>query len=379
MNSNYIFMYKYFIISLLGCAPFWVQAQIQTIQYRTTADLQTGKSTLAPSADITAPVITVTEPATDSRGLGVSERLTEQVTLGGLVKDASGIQSFTLNGNALSVQSNGRFQTTVTLVEGANRFYLQATDSKGNVADKTVVLQYSSQKPVLPPPVAEKRVALIIGNATYKLKGTLKNAANDAHLMERTLKDLGFTVFKYTNCDQKQLKQAIRDFGSQLTAETVALVFYAGHGIEVNRKNYLIPVDAELKKEADTDLECVAMESIIDQMASANTQKNVLILDACRDNPFARSWGRTTGNRTIGSLKSTFDVTIFYATTPGNTASDGSGENGLFTSCLVPNLSKKNLDLFEIITNTKEEVVKLSRGTQKPYLEGTPFRFIFKR
>lgn len=372
-------MYKSFIVSLLVCAPVLVWAQIQTIKYRKTAELQTGKSTVAPSADITPPVITISEPATDSRGSGVRELQTEQVTLRGTLKDSSGIQSFTLNGNAVSVSSNGSFQTTVTLVEGANRFYLQATDPKGNVSDKTVVLQYAPPKVVLPPPVAEKRVALVIGNSIYKSKGTLKNAANDAHLMERTLKELGFTVFKYTNCDQKQLKQAIKDFGSQLTAETVALVFYAGHGIEVNRKNYLIPVDAELLKEADTDLECVAMEGIIDQMASANTQKNVLILDACRDNPFVRSWGRTTGNRTIGSLKSTFDVTIFYATTPGNTASDGSGANGLFTSCLVPNLSKKNLDLFEIITNTKEEVVKLSRGAQKPYLEGTPFRFIFKR
>jgi Caspase domain/Glucodextranase, domain B len=372
-------MYKSFIISLLLCAPVLVWAQIQTIKYRTTAELQTGKSTVAPSADITPPVITISEPATDSRGSGVRELQTEQVTLRGTLKDSSGIQSFTLNGNAVSVSSNGSFQTTVTLVEGANRFYLQATDLKGNVADKTVVLQYAPPKVVLPPSVAEKRVALVIGNSDYNLKGKLKNAANDAHLMERTLKALGFTVFKHINCTQKQLKTAIMDFGGQLTPETVALVFYAGHGIEVNRKNFLIPIDAELKKEADTELECVAMESLITQMASANTQKNLVILDACRDNPFARSWERYMGNRTIGNLKPNFKVTIFYATTPGNTASDGSGENGLFTSCLVPNLNTPNLNLFEILISTEEKVGQVSGGKQTPYLEGTPFRFIFKR
>jgi hypothetical protein len=344
--------------------------QVKTVRYTTMVCLKTGPSVVGSiESDSTPPLILVMEEALNGRGAGVKP--TSTLVLRGTVTDPSGIRQFMVNQKLVELSSNGAFEYKEKVRAGKNVFELRAVDNKGNVAEKQWTVYRDT------PPSPEKRLALVIGNSAYEHSGTLKNAVNDADLMDSTLRQLGFTVWKVTNCSQRQLKEAFMAFGKQLTADAVAVVFYAGHGIEVKRKNYLIPIDAQLQKEADASLECVEMESILEQMAQANTQKNLLILDACRDNPFARSWGRTTGNRSIGLLEPVCDVMVFYAAKPGHKADDGEGKNGLFTSCLVPNLLKPNKNLLEIITMTKEAVCKASKNQQTPSIEGIPFDFLF--
>jgi len=222
----------------------------------------------------------------------------------------------------------------------------------------------------------EHRVALVIGNSSYT-KSPLKNAVNDANLMTSTLQNLGFDVMKYTNLSQKDMKRAFTSFGDKLKPHSVALVFYAGHGIEVNKNNYMIPVDAIIEKEADVRVEGVAIDDLFEQMQLSGCTKNMLILDACRDNPFLAQ--RSGGSRTIGKLSATFDIKIIYATTPGNTASDGYGTNGTFTKALVDQLNIPNQELVDVLINTSEVVKKVSNGAQKPYEEGTNFRFVFNQ
>jgi hypothetical protein len=228
-----------------------------------------------------------------------------------------------------------------------------------------------------PPPPNEKRVALIIGNRAYQ-KGSLANPVNDARLMESTLRKMGFKVIIDTNCTQNAIKKAIMAFGSALDENTMALFYYAGHGVEVGGVNYIVPIEAQLNKEADTDIECVKMESVLDQMASAKTKKNILILDACRNDPFKRSWNRSVESRGIAKLNPNYEALVLYAATPGNVADDGVGrKNGLFTEILVKNITTPGQELYNALIKIREEVVQASGEKQSPYIEGTPFRFFF--
>ena len=218
--------------------------------------------------------------------------------------------------------------------------------------------------------------ALIIGNAAYS-KGPLKNPVNDARLMERTLKQLGFSTAVSTDATQRGMKQAILNFTKKLDRNSVAIFYYAGHGIEVKKNNYLIPVDASLTEEGEADIECVKLESAIESIAETGCNQTIVILDACRDNPFARSWSRSGGSRTIGSIASSADVLVLYATQPGNTASDGTGVNGLFTTALVKYMNTPGYDINKVMIETKKEVQTASKNAQRPYLEGIPFDFVF--
>ncbi len=222
----------------------------------------------------------------------------------------------------------------------------------------------------------EQRIALVIGNGQYASR-PLKNAVNDAELMAATLKDLGFDVLKRTNLDQKGMKRAFIDFGSKLSSSSIALVFYAGHGMEVNKTNYMIPVDAAIEKEADVRVEGVAIDELFEQIQLSGSRKNILILDACRDNPFIPE--RSGASRTLGKLSPSFDIKIIYATTPGHTASDGTGANGTFTDAFVQQLKLPNQEMVDVLINTSETVKMVSQGQQRPYEEGTNFRFIFNK
>ncbi len=237
-------------------------------------------------------------------------------------------------------------------------------------------LQTSAQRGMTSTSTEDSRYALIIGNQSYK-DIPLKNAVNDANLMEMKLRNLGFEVSIHTNLDQRAMKRAIIEFGSKLNSNSISLVFYAGHGMEINKTNYLIPVDAEISKEADVDIESVSIESLLQQLADSGCRKNLLILDACRNNPFLVSRGGP--GRTLGKINTSIDVKIIYATVPGSTASDGLTGNGLFTAAFAAQLDVPNLDLNDVLINTREKVIKDSKGQQKPYTEGTDFKFVFNR
>lgn len=168
---------------------------------------------------------------------------------------------------------------------------------------------------------AEKRVALVIGNANYTHAGILGNPVNDARAMAGALKGLGFEVDSLEDAGKRAMEQAIGAFRKKLGKGAVGLLFYAGHGIQVNDHNYLIPVDAQLDSEEQVALDALGLGLVLNQMASAQTLVNLVILDACRDNPFERRF--RGGARGLAMMHAPEGTLIAYATAPGKVADDG--------------------------------------------------------
>ncbi|MFN8256325.1 MAG: caspase family protein [Bacteroidales bacterium] len=208
----------------------------------------------------------------------------------------------------------------------------------------------------------EKRIALIIGNNTYN-NAPLKNPVNDANLMASTLQGLGFTVIKKINANRTQMAQAITDFWSKLGNYNVALFFYAGHGVQVNGVNYLIPVDATMNTQDMVSFEAISVNEVVSKFEEYPQNTNIVILDACRNNPF-RSWARS-GARGFKAMNPGSGTIIAFATSEGATASDGEGSNGLFTEKLVKHLSKP-IPIETVFKNTRVDVQKASGGNQSP-------------
>ena len=174
---------------------------------------------------------------------------------------------------------------------------------------------------------AQPRLALLIGNAQYTHSGTLRNPVNDVRAMQKVLSNVGFTVYTLVNGDQNQMKQAIDEFGQRLSSNSVGLLYYSGHGVQAKGLNYLIPVDAVLKNESDAEYECVRADRILAKMESASSRVNILILDACRNNPFERTWRRAGSGKGLAIMEAPSGSYIAYSTAPGKTALDGTGSN----------------------------------------------------
>lgn len=208
----------------------------------------------------------------------------------------------------------------------------------------------------------EKRIALVVGNSAYTTT-PLKNSVNDASLMATTLQGLGFTVIKKINVTKAQLEQAVQQFSEKLSVNNVALFYYAGHGMQANGINYLIPIDAKLDKESDLKYQAVNINFIVEEFQQYPQNTNIVILDACRDNPLA-SWARG-GTRGFKAISPSSGTIISFATAEGNTASDGVGVNGLFTSKLVEQM-KVAQPIESVFKNTRIQVLKSSEGKQSP-------------
>lgn len=211
--------------------------------------------------------------------------------------------------------------------------------------------------------VKERRLALVIGNAEYQYSGKLKNTVNDADLMATTLHDLGFDVIKKNNANKAQMEQTILDFSRELGKYNVALFFYAGHGIQLDGTNYLIPVDARLDDKLAAQFEAVDVGKLVSQFERYPDNINIVILDACRNNPF-KSWARggESGFKAIAAPSGTL---IAFATGEGATASDGSNKNGLYTSHLVEQM-KVNQRIEDVFIQTRIGVRAESKNQQSP-------------
>ena len=209
----------------------------------------------------------------------------------------------------------------------------------------------------------ESRLALIIGNSEYKNGGVLKNSVNDANLMASTLKDLGFTVIKRTDATRAQMAQAVTEFWSKLGQFNVALFYYAGHGVQVNGVNYLIPVDATLESRDMVAFEAISVNDISSKFEEYDKNINILILDACRNNPF-KSWSRG-GDRGFKAMNPASGTIIAFATSEGATADDGEGTNGLYTEQLVKQL-RQPVPIEKVFKLTRVEVERASNGKQSP-------------
>lgn len=214
--------------------------------------------------------------------------------------------------------------------------------------------------------IAEKKLALIIGNGNY-LYSTLANPENDARAMSDALQKLGFTVLLYENLNQVQMKMAIDDFGMKLKNYDVGLFFYAGHGIQSKGFNYLIPVDANLQTEAQVEYDCVQSDRVVAHMEESGARVKIIILDACRNNPFERTWTRSATGRGLAVMNAASGTLIAYATAPGSTASDGSGSNGLYTSAILENLFIPNITIMQMFQNVRNTVSVRSNNQQVPW------------
>ena len=223
-------------------------------------------------------------------------------------------------------------------------------------------------------PFGEKRLALVIGNGAYQKTSELPNPPNDATDMAVTLNSLGFEVLSGTNQTKRQMEILIREFGDKLSRQGgVGLFFYAGHGLQVKGSNYLIPVDAEVPAEDEVEYATINLNFLLNKMDAAKNDLNIVILDACRNNPFARSWRNFRDVGEGGGLAKITPPTgtiMLYATQPGNVASDGTGRNGLFTESLLEQIRKPNLELDAMIKQLARDVSERSGKKQMPWKEG---------
>lgn len=215
---------------------------------------------------------------------------------------------------------------------------------------------------------ADSRIALVIGNADYGAMGRLKNPVNDATLMAQTLRDLGFRVIELVDADQQAMKRGVRDFGRWLRRagpDGVALFYYAGHGVQVSGRNYLLPVEAQILAEGDVDIESIATDNILAQMQHANTGVNIVILDACRNNPFQQ--GFRSASLGLARMDAPTGSYIAYSTAPGRLAMDGDGPNSPFTLSLVNAMKRPGLSIERVFKTVRQEVARLSEQRQIPW------------
>jgi len=214
----------------------------------------------------------------------------------------------------------------------------------------------------------EKKTALVIGNGNYK-NGPLKNAVNDALDVATALSDKGFKVILKQNASRMDMREAIREFGSEISEGGVGLFYYSGHGIQVDGVNYLVPIDANIEMKAEVAEECISASAVLRVMEYSNNRINVIILDACRNNPF-RSFSRSDekGITKMDPPKGAKQGSIVaFATAPGDVASDGEGRNGLYTSKLLKYINTPSLTLEEVFKKVRIDVSTESAGRQIPW------------
>src|SRR5262249_47179420 len=211
---------------------------------------------------------------------------------------------------------------------------------------------------------AEPRIALVIGNGAYA-EGPLANAVNDARDMATTLRQLGFEVLIGENRNRRQMEDMIREFGRKIRKGGVGMFYFAGHGFQVNGANYLIPIGAVINGEAEVKYEAVDVGFVLAQMEQAQNRLNIVVLDACRNNPFARSF--RSRSRGLASIDAPAGTLIAYATSPGSTASDGGGRNGLYTKALLAAMQEPGLKLEEVFKRVRTEVRRQSINQQTPW------------
>ncbi|HEX4781967.1 MAG TPA: caspase family protein, partial [Usitatibacter sp.] len=217
---------------------------------------------------------------------------------------------------------------------------------------------------VLPALAANDRVALLIGNNNYG-SAALRNAANDAHDLGEALKELGFKVIVRENASRKDMIDAIREFGAAIEGANTALFFYAGHAMQFKDRNYLIPIDAAMGSEEDVTFFSVEVGQVFDRMDRARTRFNFIILDACRDNPFAASFKLSSAG--LAQMSAPSGTMIAYATAPGSVAADGFGRNGIYTKHILQNIKVPDLPAEIMFKRVREGVERETRRLQTPW------------
>ncbi len=221
-------------------------------------------------------------------------------------------------------------------------------------------------------PRKEDRVALVLGNSSYQHAPTLENPKNDAADLSTALEKLGFKVITGIDLDKGGMERAIRDFARALKSSKVGLFFYAGHGLQVNGRNYLVPVDAKLEDASGLDFELIRLD-LVQRTMEREANTNIVFLDACRDNPLARNLARSMGTRSteigrgLAAVESGVGTLISFSTQPGNVALDGAGRNSPFAGALVQQLLAGRGDLADMLISVRRSVMQVTANKQVPW------------
>lgn len=221
---------------------------------------------------------------------------------------------------------------------------------------------------------ADKRVALVVGNGAYQKVPALPNPANDAADIAASLERLGFAVRRLNDATFEHMRRGLIEFGRQARDADIAVMFFAGHGMEIGGENWLFPIDAELRSDTDAENETVSLRTAMLQVANARNL-GLVILDACRNNPFAAKMKRSIRTRAVerGLVRTepTDNVLVAYAAKDGTTANDGTGRNSPFSSALLNNIEKPGLEVTFIFRNVRDEVMAATKREQQPFVYGS--------
>jgi hypothetical protein len=207
-------------------------------------------------------------------------------------------------------------------------------------------------------------VALVIGNADYAHSGVLKNPANDANDIAAKLKSYGFHVIVATDATNKVMDKKLKEFKAILDDNHVGLFFFAGHGIQLEGSNYLLAVDTEMGDETDAKHGSLSLDKVIDTMEKSKVDTKIIILDACRNNPWERAWHRTPATRGLAPVYAPRGTIIGFATSPGQLASDGEGRNGTYTNALLQHIDAQDCPIETMFKRVRNTVAAESKGKQ---------------
>ena len=215
--------------------------------------------------------------------------------------------------------------------------------------------------------LAENRVALVIGNSSYRSVTTLRNPANDASAVTGVLTNAGFEVMSVSDVTQGDLRRAIRDFAAKVTekgADTVALVFYAGHGLQVDGENFLVPVDARIEREGDVAIETMRLADVMNALAAVPAKIRIVMLDACRNNPFE---ALSKGGKGLAIVDAPTGSIVAYSTAPGAEAQDGAGRNSPYTAAFLKVVKQPELQIEQLFKRVRLLVNEATDGKQIPW------------
>ena len=217
---------------------------------------------------------------------------------------------------------------------------------------------------------AESRLALVIGQSAYRSVPALPNPANDARAVTQLLTDSGFEVSTASDLSQGQMREAVSDFAGKVAAkgaDTVALVFYAGHGLQIDGENFLVPVDIDPKREADIPIQAVRLNDILNTLTSVPSKMRILMLDACRNNPFPDLKTAGGGLALVDAKIGAPGTFLSFSTSPGAVAEDGSGSNSPYTNALLAAGKEQNIPIEETFKRVRLAVNKVTEGRQTPW------------
>lgn len=222
--------------------------------------------------------------------------------------------------------------------------------------------------------VGAERVAMVIGNADYRNVSRLPNPVNDATDMAAALSRLGFEVTVERNLSFDGLRRALQEFGDRSAGSDMAVIFYAGHGVEIDRQNYVVPVDARLRSDRDVPFEALPLDMMLAAVDGARSLKLVL-LDACRDNPFVNQMRVTSPSRSVGRglarIEPSAGTLVGFAAKEGTIADDGKGRNSPYTAALLAHLDQPGLEINLLFRRVRDQVLAATGGRQQPFTYGS--------